>query len=344
MAAERGDEILSGFAYLRDSQPHVYKNIARAVRNAADDPDEAIAKVRDVLETLLRDAARKLKCAAADGPLEQLAGDKAMTQSLPRRLAARLQGLLSLCRLDPDEAAKLDPDDVYAALTDLREVAEWCRDAGKALAAPGAASVPGLGWTRQEPVVTLRIKVLDRFRFYAHYRWQFQDALTREFDWKEKSRAFAVLALNELVDNAFEHGSKGQGDKSVTVHLEMAGQALSITVTDEGSGFDMEKAIVERLQPDPRRRRGRGLVMLKRIASDLISANGGRTVRVVLDPRRLESGIAAAPAARALPRKAPARRPPPDYAAAGFTPLAPAEVFSAPTLDELIRNLQESGL
>jgi anti-sigma regulatory factor (Ser/Thr protein kinase) len=93
----------------------------------------------------------------------------------------------------------------------------------------------------------------------------------------DRRRADFVLAVNELVTNAVQHGG-GSGD----VLLGRAESALWCEVTDQGPGLPLDRRDGYRLPP-ANAPGGRGLWLVHRLCDEVTIATGARgtTVRVV---------------------------------------------------------------
>jgi serine/threonine-protein kinase RsbW len=96
---------------------------------------------------------------------------------------------------------------------------------------------------------------------------------------------FAIdLAVRESVANAIKHGNKFAEDKNVDIMLENSARSFAITVSDHGSGFDIDGI------PDPRnpenllKTNGRGILFMRSFM-DVVEwsngADGGLVVRMV---------------------------------------------------------------
>ncbi|MGE4468703.1 MAG: ATP-binding protein [Desulfovibrio sp.] len=113
----------------------------------------------------------------------------------------------------------------------------------------------------------------------------------------EEARGFAAkagverspglgLILRELVNNAIEHGNRGEADRKVTVRLETAGDMrFCIRVQDQGQGFDHE-GLDLRLSEDPNQERNRGLPMVNAYADELTFEEGGALAVAYLTVKR----------------------------------------------------------
>jgi serine/threonine-protein kinase RsbW len=96
---------------------------------------------------------------------------------------------------------------------------------------------------------------------------------------------FAIdLAVRESVANAVKHGNKFASDKDVDVCLENTDKDFAITVSDHGSGFNVEAI------PDPRdpenllKTNGRGILFMRSFMDEVEWSNGsdgGLVVRMV---------------------------------------------------------------
>lgn len=61
----------------------------------------------------------------------------------------------------------------------------------------------------------------------------------------QASSSNVYVALVEAISNAIRHGNKGDHDKHVEIKVELCPECATITVRDEGKGFDPRKV------PDP---------------------------------------------------------------------------------------------
>ncbi|HET6427092.1 MAG TPA: ATP-binding protein [Phycisphaerae bacterium] len=93
---------------------------------------------------------------------------------------------------------------------------------------------------------------------------------------------FAVrLALEEALINAIKHGNRSDPDKFITIAAEVNGEAIVITVTDQGGGFDPDHLPDPTADENLEKPCGRG-IMLMRVYMDEVSFNDrGNQVRMV---------------------------------------------------------------
>ena len=89
------------------------------------------------------------------------------------------------------------------------------------------------------------------------------------------------LAVREALENAVVHGN--QEDPETKVHIRcrcQPGEEISIVVTDQGKGFDFEKAMGNGLTPDPPAERGRGIPLMKAYMDEMHFERDGSEVHM----------------------------------------------------------------
>ena len=92
-----------------------------------------------------------------------------------------------------------------------------------------------------------------------------------------ESSLFAVrLALEEAVANAYKHGNKEHPDKTVTIAWDITPHTITISIEDQGDGFDPNTL------PDPtspeyiERPHGRGVMLIRAYMTSVHYENHGR--------------------------------------------------------------------
>lgn len=99
-----------------------------------------------------------------------------------------------------------------------------------------------------------------------------------------------LTALREAIANAIRHGHHGRPEESVRVNYRVEDQKVSITVIDQGNGFDA--AVI----PDPRDAEnilkpcGRGIFYMRRFMDEVAFRRGPSGGTIVTMSRKLTSG------------------------------------------------------
>ena len=92
---------------------------------------------------------------------------------------------------------------------------------------------------------------------------------------------YLKLSLEEAITNAIRHGNKLNPALSVDITIEEHPGSISITVQDEGAGFDYAHT------PDPTRHEnlkktsGRGVFLIRNLMDEVRYSDGGRTLTMI---------------------------------------------------------------
>jgi len=98
----------------------------------------------------------------------------------------------------------------------------------------------------------------------------------------EESTCFAVrLALDEALANAIRHGNGGDASKNVTVEFDVDEERISISIADEGPGFDPEEVPDPTLDENLERPCGRGVMLIKAYMTSVSYNEKGNCVTMV---------------------------------------------------------------
>lgn len=89
------------------------------------------------------------------------------------------------------------------------------------------------------------------------------------------------VVLRELLENAIRHGNGGEASREVGVSVGANEKYLSITVSDQGKGFDVQRLNLELPFGDPRFVKNRGLVLIQALSSRMIINAPGNRVQVL---------------------------------------------------------------
>ncbi|MFQ5701008.1 MAG: ATP-binding protein [Acidobacteriota bacterium] len=77
------------------------------------------------------------------------------------------------------------------------------------------------------------------------------------------------LALREATVNAMRHGNKLCEKKPVRIAFDLTPTRLSVTIIDQGNGFDFEKEEDPRLPENLGKTSGRGIFLMRHFVDDL---------------------------------------------------------------------------
>ena len=92
-----------------------------------------------------------------------------------------------------------------------------------------------------------------------------------------------VLLLSEAVTNAIEHGNKLDASKHVTISLEVKPKKVTITVEDQGEGFDRGQLKDPIDGANLLNDGGRGIFFIQEMADAYHLENGGRRVHIIFN-------------------------------------------------------------
>lgn len=152
-----------------------------------------------------------------------------------------------------------------------------------------ASTVPGAsaGTTPKEPLPQTWV---ERFTITPDAREQLLDVVERV---KAQLRALghdqetiddAEFISRELVENALEHGCRGQANPRVDLEVRISSNYFKCVVEDNGPGYDVKEVIQreEREASDISRIRGRGLLLVQKKADELEYSPSGNRLAATL--------------------------------------------------------------
>ncbi len=89
-----------------------------------------------------------------------------------------------------------------------------------------------------------------------------------------------LLSLCESVNNSISHGNKFSEDKNVIITCSWENDILTLTVEDEGQGFDVNKLKNPTLPENIFYERGRGLFLISKLADEVNLFEKGRIIEI----------------------------------------------------------------
>ena len=99
-----------------------------------------------------------------------------------------------------------------------------------------------------------------------------EDTLLREagrFGYNEAALFAIKLSLEEAINNAIRHGNSGDPGKHVTVRVELDDAQMTISVTDEGPGFNPGTVPDPTADENLEKPSGRGIMLMRAYMDDV---------------------------------------------------------------------------
>ncbi len=112
---------------------------------------------------------------------------------------------------------------------------------------------------------------------------QLTEKIADYMSFPEDDKDSLAIAVTEIVGNAINHGNKGERNKKVTVDFEYKNKTITVTIYDEGKGFD-ENKIENPLEPENLlKESGRGIFIVRALMDkvEFIKTKNGSAVRLI---------------------------------------------------------------
>lgn len=103
-----------------------------------------------------------------------------------------------------------------------------------------------------------------------------------EASFTEEESANLMLLLSEAVTNAIKHGNKFDESKSVDVEIVITDSEIISTVTDEGEGFNPEKAKDPLKEENLLAASGRGIFLIREFSDSMEYKDKGRVIQFTI--------------------------------------------------------------
>lgn len=110
----------------------------------------------------------------------------------------------------------------------------------------------------------------------------FLEATLRGFGAEESVVADIAISVSELVNNAILHGNQSADSKIVTVRIVRKGSSVTITVTDQGTGFNPDDIADPLADENLLQEVGRGLFIVRSLMDevDVQPSSHGTTIAI----------------------------------------------------------------
>lgn len=122
----------------------------------------------------------------------------------------------------------------------------------------------------QVPSLPENIRIIESFIDNAKDKFQLNDDIYGNI----------MISVTESVNNAINHGNRGQKDKNVTISLVLNESQITFRIEDEGPGFDYDSL------PDPtapenlEKPSGRGIFLMRHLADEVQFLDEGKVVEL----------------------------------------------------------------
>ena len=134
------------------------------------------------------------------------------------------------------------------------------------------------------PYLNITLSLFERHIFHDLMLLKIENQLIEDYSWPEERAHAACFVLNELVSNAFEHGCRGCGELEVifSLRFQRSNKDLIIRVNSPGSGFSLSNVLKRGSLDSIQGERGRGLLFVNSISSQLTASTDGRIIEAIV--------------------------------------------------------------
>jgi serine/threonine-protein kinase RsbW len=117
------------------------------------------------------------------------------------------------------------------------------------------------------PSLMENIKIIESFIDNAKDKFEINDDIYGNI----------VISVTECVSNAIIHGNKEDAKKSVHLELILEDDKIKFTISDEGTGFNLDELKDPTAPENLEKTGGRGIFLIKNLADEVVFENEGRT-------------------------------------------------------------------
>ncbi len=110
----------------------------------------------------------------------------------------------------------------------------------------------------------------------------FIEGILRGYGADESTIADIAISVSELVNNAICHGNKSSGDKTVRVSIGRKEKDISITILDQGEGFNPDEIDDPLADENLLKEAGRGIFIVRSLMDnvEISEDNGGTAITI----------------------------------------------------------------
>lgn len=113
----------------------------------------------------------------------------------------------------------------------------------------------------------------------------FVQKLVEEYKLSPNQYGNILISLTEAVNNAIIHGNSKDESKKVQIQLRRLKNKLSISVSDQGRGFDPNQVSDPLCDENIEECGGRGVLIMRELSDNIRYSNQGRTVEMQFNIR-----------------------------------------------------------
>ena len=121
----------------------------------------------------------------------------------------------------------------------------------------------------KKPIITGNTISIPSNLEYLSVVDEFIEGLLRGYGADESIIADIAISVSELLNNSISHGNQSKEEVPVTVSINKNGHDVSITITDEGTGFDPTEIADPLAEENLLKNTGRGLFIVKSLMDDV---------------------------------------------------------------------------
>jgi serine/threonine-protein kinase RsbW len=108
------------------------------------------------------------------------------------------------------------------------------------------------------------------------------ERVVKEVGFDEESGDFLAIATTEAVNNAIVHGNRQDISKKVRIRFEKNPEKLTISISDEGAGFDPENCEDPTNPENISKGSGRGIFIVRQLMDEVNISTTSHGTTVVL--------------------------------------------------------------